>query len=124
MNDVKNKIPFFKQIMLERTLGGCRLRYSDIITWSESIRKGSKKRIRANKLEENSVVFFVLYTRSIKGTNEQKKTSFFYIIIVHFLAAFGWVWGGAAGARGGVNGRPLFRPPYWYFAFFSLGFKI
>jgi len=32
--------------------------------------------------------------------------------------------GAAAGARGGVNGRPVFKPPYWYFGFFSLGFKI
>ena len=43
---------------------------------------------------------------------------------VHFLPTFCWTGGGTVGARGGVNGRPLFRPPYWYFAFFSLGFKI
>lgn len=29
-----------------------------------------------------------------------------------------------APARGGVTGRPLFSPPYWYFAFLSAGFKI
>lgn len=26
--------------------------------------------------------------------------------------------------RGGVIGRPEFKPPYWYFAFFSDGFRI
>jgi hypothetical protein len=40
------------------------------------------------------------------------------------LGALGWVWGGALAARGGVNGRLGLRPPYWYFGFFSLGFKI
>ena len=29
-----------------------------------------------------------------------------------------------AGPRGGVTGRPEFRPPYWYLAFFSDGFNI
>lgn len=29
-----------------------------------------------------------------------------------------------APARGGVTGRPLLRPPYWYFAFLSAGFRI
>jgi len=42
----------------------------------------------------------------------------------YFLPPLGWVCGAAVGARGGVNGRPLLRPPYWYFGFFSLGFKI
>lgn len=28
------------------------------------------------------------------------------------------------GPRGGVTGRPELRPPYWYFAFFSEGFRI
>ena len=28
------------------------------------------------------------------------------------------------GPRGGVTGRPEFKPPYWYLAFFSEGFKI
>ena len=28
------------------------------------------------------------------------------------------------GPRGGVIGRPEFKPPYWYFAFFSDGFNI
>ena len=73
----------------------------------------------ANKLEKK----FFLYTRSIKGTNKQTKKKTF-IISVHFLPALGCVWGGAVGARGGVSGRPLLRPPYWYLAFFSLGFKI
>lgn len=27
-------------------------------------------------------------------------------------------------ALGGVTGRPLFSPPYWYFAFLSAGFRI
>lgn len=31
---------------------------------------------------------------------------------------------GAWAVRGGVTGRPEFTPPYWYFAFFSEGFKI
>lgn len=31
---------------------------------------------------------------------------------------------GAWVVRGGVTGRPEFTPPYWYFAFFSEGFKI
>lgn len=31
---------------------------------------------------------------------------------------------GAWVVRGGVTGRPEFTPPYWYFAFFSEGFRI
>lgn len=31
---------------------------------------------------------------------------------------------GAWVVLGGVTGRPEFTPPYWYFAFFSEGFKI
>uniref|UniRef100_A0A803TQ81 tRNA (adenine(58)-N(1))-methyltransferase n=1 Tax=Anolis carolinensis TaxID=28377 RepID=A0A803TQ81_ANOCA len=31
---------------------------------------------------------------------------------------------GHTAVRGGVTGRPEFSPPYWYFAFFSDGFKI
>ena len=31
---------------------------------------------------------------------------------------------GAWVVRGGVTGRPEFTPPYWYFAFFSDGFRI
>lgn len=31
---------------------------------------------------------------------------------------------GAWAVRGGVTGRPEFTPPYWYFAFFSEGFRI
>jgi len=73
-------------------------------------KEGGQRRIRANKLDEN----FFLYTQSIKGTNKQTKNqNIIFFCIVHFLlAAFGWVWVGGAGARGGVNGRPLLRPPY------------
>jgi hypothetical protein len=46
------------------------------------------------------------------------------MIFVYFFPALGWVCTGAVGARGGVNGRLVLRPPYWYFGFFSLGFKI
>lgn len=31
---------------------------------------------------------------------------------------------GGVAVRGGVTGRPEFIPPYWYFAFFSDGFRI
>lgn len=31
---------------------------------------------------------------------------------------------GFCGPLGGVTGRPEFRPPYWYFAFFSDGLRI
>lgn len=31
---------------------------------------------------------------------------------------------GAGAVRGGVTGRPELTPPYWYFAFFSEGFRI
>lgn len=31
---------------------------------------------------------------------------------------------GVWAVRGGVTGRPEFIPPYWYFAFFSDGFRI
>lgn len=60
-----------------------------------------------------SVLVFVLYTQSIRGTNKEKH-HFFKIIIVHFLTVLPWTGGccAAAGARGGVNGRPLFTPPY------------
>jgi len=30
----------------------------------------------------------------------------------------------SAASFGGVTGRPEFKPEYWYFAFFSEGFKI
>ena len=56
-----------------------------------------------------SVLVFVLYTQSIE------KHHFFKIIIVHFLTVLPWTGCcccAAADARGGVNGRPLFRPPY------------
>ena len=40
------------------------------------------------------------------------------VVTVHLLPFLFW------GPLGGVMGRPEFSPPYWYFAFFSDGFRI
>jgi len=57
----------------------------------------------------NQCLFVII--KSTFGTNWE-----FYLLLPPFLF-WGWL-------RGGVIGLPEFNPPYWYFAFFSAGFKI
>lgn len=44
--------------------------------------------------------------------------------MVFLLYSFLHLFFGGLAVRGGVTGRPEFSPPYWYFAFFSDGFRI
>lgn len=48
----------------------------------------------------------------------------FIDLMVVLMCSFLHLFFGGLAVRGGVTGRPEFSPPYWYFAFFSDGFRI